>query len=248
MQLKTPGFMLDYGEPDAFQISDVFTHDIYGIKNLTKGSVVLDIGANIGLVSLMAAHVGCRVIAVEPDPQTFGRLVKNVEQNKFLNNDSQDLPEGSITCLNLAISAAAQTYAFKSRVDHSGGSYLDIHPQPGSEIPGYFSATGHSGNFNTINVKGVPISYIFDAHQVACCDFLKLDCEGAEWFVFQPENAQLLQNRVRKVAFECHADSDTYYVKFLSDLGYSVYSPNYVIGSVIKARNLAFTEASNARS
>jgi len=55
---------------------------------LAPGMVVCDIGAHIGIYSLLAAqHVGRegRVYAFEPDPRTFPYLVRNIEQNGFSN-------------------------------------------------------------------------------------------------------------------------------------------------------------------
>jgi FkbM family methyltransferase len=53
---------------------------------LTPGFVFLDIGANIGGYSLfVAAHGGptCRIVAVEPQPDIYARLVYNVRLNGF---------------------------------------------------------------------------------------------------------------------------------------------------------------------
>jgi FkbM family methyltransferase len=48
-----------------------------------SGGVLLDVGANIGMVSLdlLAADEMERAIAVEPEPRNFGLLRRNVEQN-----------------------------------------------------------------------------------------------------------------------------------------------------------------------
>ncbi len=53
-----------------------------------KGMVVLDIGANVGYYTLLAAHlVGDegKVFAFEPDPYNFDLLCKNIEVNGYRN-------------------------------------------------------------------------------------------------------------------------------------------------------------------
>ncbi len=55
-------------------------------KNLAAGQTFLDIGANIGYYTLLAARqVGPKgkVIAFEPDPDNFGLLKKNVQENGY---------------------------------------------------------------------------------------------------------------------------------------------------------------------
>ena len=48
-------------------------------------SVVLDIGANIGLYTLTAAKHGDKVYSFEPDPLNFSNLKKNIEANGYKN-------------------------------------------------------------------------------------------------------------------------------------------------------------------
>jgi FkbM family methyltransferase len=54
---------------------------------LVPGDVVIDVGANIGLYSLLAASKVAhgRVIALEPDPKAAARLRENAELNGFRN-------------------------------------------------------------------------------------------------------------------------------------------------------------------
>lgn len=57
-------------------------------KEILKGEVVLDIGANIGYYTLIAAKLvgeNGKVFAFEPDPSNFAILQKNVEMNGYKN-------------------------------------------------------------------------------------------------------------------------------------------------------------------
>lgn len=64
----------------------------YGLARHAR--TVVDVGAYVGYFSILAALAGAeRVVAIEPSPETFARLERNVRLN-----------EVSVTCHNLAIS------------------------------------------------------------------------------------------------------------------------------------------------
>ena len=61
---------------------------------LKEGDYFIDIGANIGLFTLIAADIvgpNGRVIAFEPTPKTFSRLLQNIELNQFKNIDAYNI-------------------------------------------------------------------------------------------------------------------------------------------------------------
>lgn len=67
---------------------------VYVGSILNEGDIFIDIGTNIGLFSLLASKiVGERglVICFEPSPNTFQRLVENVELNNFKNIDTRNI-------------------------------------------------------------------------------------------------------------------------------------------------------------
>jgi FkbM family methyltransferase len=55
-------------------------------EELSEGMVVVDVGANIGYYTLIAASIvgpRGRVIAIEPDPRNFHLLTRNIEANEY---------------------------------------------------------------------------------------------------------------------------------------------------------------------
>lgn len=63
-------------------------------KNLKSGDIFVDIGANVGLFSLIASPIvgnEGQVIAFEPSPTTFKRLNENISLNNFKNIDARNL-------------------------------------------------------------------------------------------------------------------------------------------------------------
>lgn len=61
---------------------------------LSEGDIFVDIGANIGLFSLIASKIvgnNGLVISFEPSPITFNRLIENVKLNNLNNIDSRNI-------------------------------------------------------------------------------------------------------------------------------------------------------------
>jgi FkbM family methyltransferase len=78
-----------YNDPhDIGAILEVFVMDVYRIRNLWRGDTVLDLGAGIGEFAISCSRtVGNSglVISVEPNPQDFEALRKNISLNKCEN-------------------------------------------------------------------------------------------------------------------------------------------------------------------
>lgn len=52
---------------------------------LRKEDVFIDVGANVGVYSLLAASRGAQVLAIEPVPETYNQLLDNININRFQN-------------------------------------------------------------------------------------------------------------------------------------------------------------------
>ena len=81
-------------------------HDASVIKRFARpGETVVDVGANVGALSLVASTAvgpSGRVVAVEPHPRTFGYLQQNIRLNQREN----------VTALNYAVGATPGTLSF----------------------------------------------------------------------------------------------------------------------------------------
>jgi hypothetical protein len=90
--------------------------DEYGLAEIEfrPGDVVVDVGANIGIVALYLAkkHPDITIKAIEPVPTTYRHLVENIELNNVHN----------ITPLNCAITNDGRDLRMIVNPAHSGGS------------------------------------------------------------------------------------------------------------------------------
>ncbi len=123
-------------------------------KELKKGEIFVDIGANIGYYTLIAARlVGPRgkVYAFEPDPVNFRLLEKNIEQNGYLN----------VVLVNRAVSdntRSALLYLNKTNMgDHriyNPGEYRDRIPIRTVSLDDYFKKLDKRVHFIKMDIQG----------------------------------------------------------------------------------------------
>lgn len=125
---------------------------------LRPGDVFFDVGANIGLHSIIAASCGAEVHAFEPAPHLLKKIEHNVRLNRL---------EGGIRIVPLAASnrAGAATLYLAERQDD--GSHSLLQGVPGQTITGVPITT------TTLD------SYVAET-SVAPPALVKIDVEGAE--------------------------------------------------------------------
>ncbi len=149
-------------------IKEVFGDNYCVLKEnieFRKGDVILDIGANEGMFSILMAKLfpQARVIALEPVPRTFTQLMHNVGLNACEN----------ISCYNIGVGKPGEmTATVNVSKDHSGGStsLCEFNPDHHYRQP--------------ISVKR--LDEIFDLYGIDRCRFLKMDVEGMEYEVLYP--------------------------------------------------------------
>ncbi len=83
-------------------------------RHVTPDTVVVDIGANIGAITLYAAERAARVISFEPDPLSYAMLLANIDANPAL--------AGRITPIAKAVHASKTPIRFGSQ--RSGGDSM----------------------------------------------------------------------------------------------------------------------------
>jgi FkbM family methyltransferase len=147
---------------------------------LRPGMVFLDVGANVGYFTLLAAsRVGKtgRVHAVEPSPYAHGRLSESVRANGL----------SQVSVHPIGLSAEPGT--------------LNLYLPP--EADGFHSPT-MSGDFGGPVVQ-VPVRRLDDAlgeWEVEAVDLMKLDVEGHEPRVLEGALGALSSGRIRAVVCE----------------------------------------------
>jgi len=84
---------------DTLSRGDVYEKDVtnYVLKNFRDGDIFLDVGANIGYYTLLAASLSKsgKVYSVEANPQVYKRLLNNIQINGFTNVFSFNVAAGN---------------------------------------------------------------------------------------------------------------------------------------------------------
>ena len=131
---------------------EIFGERLYWFPDPPTPPHILDCGANLGLASLffLRRYPACRLTALEPDPDLFQILQKNLEPHR--------LPETQL--LNVALAGQAGTYNFYQQGSDSGRLR---HPFSDLATP-------------PAKVRGIPLDDLLSQP----VDFLKIDIEGGE--------------------------------------------------------------------
>lgn len=140
------------------------------------GDVVIDIGGNIGTVSIYLAkkYPFLKIYAFEPVKQNYENFLKNIE----LNNINKDI----IKVFNLAITKDRRDVILTSPFYNSGASNIYDNYSNGIVLN------------NDISIKSITFDDIFSNNNISKCKLLKIDCEGAEYEILYSANVENLKN------------------------------------------------------
>jgi FkbM family methyltransferase len=167
---------------DRSIIKEVWMQNIYDQHDIRveDGDTVIDIGGHIGVFSVYAAfhNPSGKVYAFEPFSENFKKLAEHKKINNLeVHNKGISDRDGKQTL-------------FLSPDNNTGGHSLHLKQQ--SE--------------RTAEIETTTLTGFCEANKIEKIDFLKLDCEGAEFDIVKSNEAIL--NIVDKVIMECHPFAD----------------------------------------
>ncbi len=143
---------------------------------LRPGDVVVDVGASIGVVALLAAKMGCKVLAIEAERANYDRLCGNIALNEL-----------KVEPLRLAIT------------DHRGTATLYVFPP---HRRGHHTLARDEAAIATQTVECTTIDELLDRRRIERVDLLKVDVEGAEPEAFAGAAESLARGAIRRIIFE----------------------------------------------
>ena len=141
--------------------------------------VIVDVGAHIGLFSLLAARKSPqgRIFAIECSRETYNYLRLNVALNKVSNIDTNRL--------------ALTDQKGEIRLFHADGNW-------GHSIMSPLSSSGESVPADTL------VNFL-QAKQIEHCDLIKFNCEGAEFPILMSTPVEVLR-RVDLLLIQYHTE------------------------------------------
>ena len=174
---------------DIATFEEVAIHQVYQdvLRFVPDCKTVIDLGANIGLTSLYLTHhfPACRVLAVEPDPDNFRLLSKNL---------GSLIAKGTCQAIQAAVWSEEKSLVISDTAEQ--GEH-------------WMRQVGVASNCNDSRptVQGLTMQSLLAHSGFAEVDLLKVDIEGAEVELFQGDLSWMKQ--IRALAIEFHDDTRT---------------------------------------
>lgn len=189
---------------------------------LKPGMNVLDIGANIGLYSVIAGKlVGAtgKVWSFEPSSETSIQLKDNLSLNRI----------SSVKIVQIALSDVVEdSLALKRDPGYRDGDrYLATRKNVNIQVAGQ---PEDAGDMEIVSVTTLDHFFSRDGNAFPRIDFMKMDIEGGEFAVFRGARQLLLSNPEIVIMFECtsqgcycagHTQEDVF--QYLRDLGFGLF-------------------------
>ncbi|WP_437293997.1 FkbM family methyltransferase [Sorangium sp. So ce426] len=165
MQFQILGHTIDVvdfeGSVTAPYIAGELARDCYGLARIpfVANDVVIDVGANIGLFSIVVAklHPEVTIHAFEPLAVSYRHLVENLKRNQV----------GNVTAHHLAVTGDGRRVDIAAPNTMSGGASL------------YYA--GDASLVHRSQVESWTLRKVYEVCAPAGARLLKIDAEGAEF-------------------------------------------------------------------
>jgi FkbM family methyltransferase len=199
---------------EIFIISEVFVEADYNFLSKSK-TIVIDIGANIGISSLFFSKMDFveKIYSFEPVPETFEQAKLNFSMNKSLSKIVE------INNFGLGGFTRDETFIFNKNIKGNTG------------VRGLLSPSYSSNSNNSIEVK-VQIKNVSEviseiiARNSNMNIVVKMDCEGAEYEIFDNLIASGLINSISMFMIEWHDKGATTIENHLKSANFNYFSRN----------------------
>ncbi|MBT3456003.1 FkbM family methyltransferase [bacterium] len=166
----------------------------FGDFSCVNGDVMIDIGAHVGIISILYAKLfpELTVYAFEPVPENYEALLKNLN----LNNVSNVVP------INKAVTGNGRDVKVISAPWLSASGTLE-------NITGSVKRHWPEGASSVLShcVASISLDQIFRTFNIKKCKFLKIDCEGSEYEILLNAPPLVLKN-TEYLAGEFHIDDN----------------------------------------
>jgi len=184
-------FRVRLGTSDLGIVDEVFAHGVYDrvLRQIRPGETVIDVGSQCGIFALAAAVRGASVRCYEPIGENVERLLDNARLNGY---------EMQVTTRNVAVAGTRGTKTLYTVEDDTGGStfFPSIHPD-----------WLQNGRMRSLSVECVTLDDLVAECGKTVCEYVKLDCEGAEYDILRGADPAVLR-RVRTLIMEYHPNGD----------------------------------------
>jgi len=175
--------------PDQYIRKEYELHPAYVPS---KGWIVLDIGAYVGLFSMRASRLvgdSGRIVAFEPNPLAWQWLKRHIFINKL----------GNVEALPIALGSYDGVTEFYILAKGNIGASSIIREH-------VIKQAGALGRFIVVKVPVFRLDSIAEKLRLNYVDLMKIDVEGAELDVLKGSKGIIERGRVERIIVEAHID------------------------------------------
>jgi len=173
---------------------EIYLEGVYvDIFNTRKDMVVIDVGANIGVVTQYMRDFANKVVAVEPSTEHFEALKKNVEFNKWDN----------VVPVKAAIAEKNGEMTLNLNNNNRTCHSLNMNYGQGGE-----------------KVRVMDFETLMKENNLDKVDFIKFDVEGYEEPILMGESFAKVAPKIAAIEVEFHFPSFPKIVEHMMKLGY----------------------------
>ena len=149
-----------------------------------EGDCVIDIGGNIGMISIYLAKKFpfLKIYAFEPVRENYENFLKNIKLN--------NIPDGTIIVENKAVTKDGRMINMRG-----GSSISDVIP------------VGAATQEENCNIESITLEEIFKKHNIGKLKLLKIDCEGSEYEILYNTKPEILKS-IEYVRGEFHENKE----------------------------------------
>jgi len=202
--LKDYKYNNPHDKDPALSLYEIFVTKIYDkFFEVKEGDVVVDIGGNLGLFSYYSLCKGAKqVYCFEPSPQSYNCIIEN------FNID------------NLVVEKAAVG-------SKDGEVTFNINPESSINSSMFVS----DKNSQTITCKSINFNNYIENNNIDKINYLKIDCEGAEYEIIESLNEHYLTNNINKICLEYHLNKNGEINTILNKLKKCGFNVNFEYGN-----------------
>lgn len=164
------------------QMVDIYHDKIYQklLPLIKEGTLALDIGSNIGIVSMYLAHYFEKVIALEPSWEHFDALNRNLKINEKNN-----------------------VKAIKKAVYIKNGQFPFGGPSNNKTMRSLHMSTWQDGKSSEM-VETITLDTLFEEEKIEKVDLMKLDIEGTEIEILSSDGFRKVAPKINNIIGETH--------------------------------------------
>ncbi len=196
----------------ADQIAGGHEMEVYDyIAGLPAGSVFYDLGSSIGNFAIFAALRGLTAIAFEPDPTSFGSLLRNVAANKV-----------DVRAHQIAISNGRDEHGIlltNSEKGRAGDHHKVLNLEKNAAHPGILAHLD-----KRVEVTTLSIDQAVKRMELPSPNYMKIDIDGSEIAFLEGAEATLSNPSLHGFIFELYKHSEYYptIVETISRFGFEM--------------------------